>query len=78
MADRLLSFATEDAGEVGVAIETPRRGPVDESLIERGFAVHSINPKQLERFREPICGFRGKPITDSGRNRSLIPIQADH
>ena len=25
-----------------------------------------------------ICGFRGKPITDSGRNRSLIPIQTDH
>ena len=24
------------------------------------------------------CGFRGKPITDSGRNRSLIPIQTDH
>ena len=45
MADWLLSFATEDAGEVGVAIERPR-GPVVESLMERGFAVHSINPKR--------------------------------
>ena len=28
------------------------RGPVVESLMERGFAVHSINPKQLDRFRD--------------------------
>ena len=26
----------------------------------------------------PRCGFRAKPITDSGASRSLIPIQADH
>ena len=51
MADWLLSFAAGDAGEVGVAIETPR-GPVVESLMEHGFAVHSINPKQLDRFRD--------------------------
>ena len=24
------------------------------------------------------CVFRSKPITDSGPNRSLIPVQADH
>ena len=47
----LLSFAAGDAGEVGVAIETPR-GPVVESSMEHGFAVHSINPKQLDRFRD--------------------------
>ena len=51
MADWLLSFAAGDAGEVGVAIETPS-GPVVESLLEHGFAVHSINPKQLDRFRD--------------------------
>ena len=51
MADWLLSFAAGEAGEVGVAIETPR-GPVVESLMEHGFAVHSINPKQLDRFRD--------------------------
>ena len=53
MADWLLSFAAGDEGEIGVAIETPR-GPVVESLMERGFAVHSINPKQLDRFRDRI------------------------
>ena len=53
MADWLLAFATSDAAEVGVAVETPR-GPVVESLMERGFAVHSINPKQLDRFRDRI------------------------
>ena len=51
IADRLLSFAAGDEGEVSVAIETPR-GPVVESLMERGFAAHSINPKQLDRFRD--------------------------
>ena len=51
MADWLLSFAAGDAGDVGVAIETPS-GPVVESLLEHGFAVHSINPKQLDRFRD--------------------------
>jgi len=50
MADWLLAFAS-DAAAVGVAVETPR-GPVVESLMERGFAVHSINPKQLDRFRD--------------------------
>lgn len=37
--------------EIAVAIETPR-GPVVEVLLERGFAVFAINPKQLDRFRD--------------------------
>ena len=53
MADWLLSFAAGAAGDVGVAIETPR-GPVVESLMEHGIAVHSINPKQLDRFRDRL------------------------
>ncbi len=36
---------------IGVAIETPH-GAVVETLLERGLAVHSINPKQLDRFRD--------------------------
>ena len=36
---------------VGVAIETPH-GPVAESLLAHGLAVHAINPKQLDRFRD--------------------------
>ena len=51
MADWLLSFAAGDESEVGVAVETPS-GPVVESLMERDFVVHSINPKQLDRFRD--------------------------
>ena len=53
MANWLLSFAAGEAVEVGVAIETPS-GPVVESLMERGFAVYSINPKQLDRFRDRL------------------------
>jgi transposase len=36
---------------IAVAIETPH-GPVVEALLERGFGVHAINPKQLDRFRD--------------------------
>lgn len=39
------------AARVAVAIETPR-GSVVEFLVERGFQVFSINPKQLDRFRD--------------------------
>ena len=51
MADRLCALAGEDAGRVAVAIEVPR-GAVVETLLERGLAVFSINPKQLDRFRD--------------------------
>lgn len=46
----LAQLAVEPA-QVGIAIETPR-GPVVEALLERGFSVYSINPKQLDRFRD--------------------------
>jgi transposase len=36
---------------VAVAIEVPR-GALVESLVERGFHVFAINPKQLDRFRD--------------------------
>ena len=51
LADWLLSFTAGETGGIGVAVETPR-GPVVESLMERGLVVHSINPKQLDRFRD--------------------------
>ena len=53
MAAWLLSVSAGEAAAVGVAIEVPR-GPVVESLMERGFVVHSINPKQLDRFRDRV------------------------
>jgi transposase len=36
---------------VGVAIEIPR-GALVETLVERGFHVYALNPKQLDRFRD--------------------------
>lgn len=49
--DDLTKLANGKVDEVAVAIETPR-GAVVESLVERGFHVYSINPKQLDRFRD--------------------------
>lgn len=44
-----LTEAPPDA--VHIAIEVPH-GPVVESLMEHGFRVYAINPKQLDRFRD--------------------------
>ena len=50
LGDWLLSVAgSVDA--VAVAIEVPH-GPVVDTLIDRGFIVHAINPKQLDRLRD--------------------------
>lgn len=40
-----------DPSRIAIAIETPRGALVD-TLIERGFPVFAINPKQLDRFRD--------------------------
>jgi transposase len=47
----LLKKSGGTPGEIHVAIETPH-GPIVEALLERGFNVYSINPKQLDRFRD--------------------------
>src|SRR5215207_6363875 len=52
LCDWLVSIAGE-AGWVAVAIEVPH-GPVVDALLDRGFAVYAINPKQLERLRDRI------------------------
>ena len=49
MADWIVATARAGPQTVGIAIETPL-GPVAEAMMERGFAVHSINPRQLDRF----------------------------
>lgn len=51
MAEWLVETAGAPPERIAVAIEVPH-GPVVETLLERGFAVHSINPKQLDRFRD--------------------------
>jgi transposase len=50
LGDWLASVAG-DAGAVAVAIEVPH-GPVVDALLDRGFAVHAINPKRLDRLRD--------------------------
>ena len=50
LCDWLVSIAG-DAGAVAVAIEVPH-GPVVDVLLDHGFAVHAINPKQLDRLRD--------------------------
>ncbi len=47
----LLERTKAEPAEIAVAIETPH-GPVVEVLLERGFRVFAINPKQLDRFRD--------------------------
>ena len=49
--DWILSTTGAPAKKVGVVIETPR-GSVVKSLLGREFVVHSINPKQMDRYRD--------------------------
>lgn len=51
LVERLLEISGGDPSRVAVGIETPR-GAVVELLVERGFAVFSLNPKQMDRFRD--------------------------
>jgi len=50
LCDWLVSLAGHP-GSVAVAIEVPH-GPVVDALLDRGFAIHAINPKQLDRLRD--------------------------
>jgi transposase len=52
LCDWLLS-AGSAADTVAVGIEVPH-GPVVDTLIDRGFVVHAINPKQLDRLRDRL------------------------
>ncbi len=49
--DWLLKMAKQKADRLAVAIEKPH-GAVVETLLESGIAVFSINPKQVDRFRD--------------------------
>src|SRR5215468_9219631 len=51
LADWLWTVAAGQSQQVAVAIEVPR-GAIVEGLLERGFHVFAIHPKQLDRFRE--------------------------
>jgi transposase len=51
LADWLWTLSAGQSQRVAVAIEVPR-GAIVEGLLERGFHVFAINPKQLDRFRD--------------------------
>src|SRR5262245_14315715 len=49
LADELTALAAP--GRIAVAIEVPR-GAIVDTLLDRGLHVFSLNPKQLDRFRD--------------------------
>jgi transposase len=49
--DELSKLVENHPERVAIGIETPR-GALVESLVERGFHVYAVNPKQLDRFRD--------------------------
>jgi transposase len=51
LCDWLVTARGAPPDRIAVAIEVPH-GPVVETLLERGFRVHAVNPKQLDRFRD--------------------------
>ena len=51
LCDWLASTSGAEPPMIAVAIEVPH-GPVVEILLERGFQVYAVNPKQLDRFRD--------------------------
>ena len=69
MADWILAKTGTEADAVGAAIKIPH-GPVVETLMECGIAVHSVNPKQLDRFRDRFSPTGAK---DDRRNARVLP-----
>src|SRR5262252_4441920 len=51
LADWLWTMSVGQPQRVAVALEVPR-GAIVEGLLERGFHVFAIHPKQLDRFRD--------------------------
>ena len=51
LAEWLVRSTGAEPHRIGVAIETTH-GPAVDALIDRGFRVYALNPKQLDRFRD--------------------------
>lgn len=51
LVEMLLKISGNRPQQAAVAIEMPR-GAIVETLVERQFAVFSLNPKQMDRFRD--------------------------
>ena len=54
MARWMMKVSGSQSRNITVAIEV-NHGPVVESLLDQGFLVYSVNPKQLDRFRDRFC-----------------------
>ena len=68
LVDALVELSGGDASRVAVGIEVPR-GTLVETLVERGFLVYAINPKQLDRFRDRFTAAGAK---DDRRDAQVI------
>jgi transposase len=66
----LLSMTGAEPAAIAVAIEVPH-GPIVETLLERGFQVYAINPKQLDRFRDRFT------VAGAKDDRRDARVQAD-
>ena len=75
LCDWLLEKTGAAPEQIAVAIETPH-GPVVEMLLEHGFAVFAINPKQLDRFRDRFTAAapRMTAVTPLSSGIRCVPI----
>ena len=54
MAQWVMKVSGSKARNIAAAIEV-NHGPVVESLLEQRYRVYSVNPRQLDRFRDRFC-----------------------
>lgn len=62
----LAKSGAQEASQIHAAIEVPH-GPVVETLLERGFRVYAINPKQVDRFRDRFSPAGAKDDSRDGK-----------
>lgn len=68
LCDWVLETTGAEPRQIWVAIETPH-GPVVEHLLERGFRVFAINPRQSDRFRDRFSPAGAK---DDARDTTVL------
>jgi hypothetical protein len=73
LCDWLIARTGATPEVIGVAIEMTQ-GPVVEALLERGFCVYGINPKQLDRFRDrvTVAGAKSLPSRKRGMTGATL------
>ena len=74
LIDTLVSHGQGDSTSIAIGIEAPR-GTLVELLVERGFAVYAINPKQVDRFRDRVSPAGAK---DDARDAHVIGRRTPH